>query len=170
MRIILILLVIGLMGCCTNKKVTQTDLTSQPDSVAQFIPGPPALVYKTRGDYYHLVPVLLSEDKKEIISYPHPKDLIRGHGYTFPDSLNNGYLLDNRGIGANVAFLGLTYQEYSNLKEVPTPEQLYGKIVDFDPLTELCNCGLRTSFSDPVKEINLLIDSRELKEKCRVIR
>ncbi|MDD5695590.1 MAG: hypothetical protein PHD61_09865, partial [Bacteroidales bacterium] len=148
----------------------QSRLTDPSDSVAQFIPGPPALVYKTRGDYYHLVPVLLSEDKKEIISYPHPKDLIRGHGYTLPDSLNNGYWLDNRGIGANVAFLDLTYEEYANLKEVPTPEQLYGKIVDFDPLTELCNCGLKASFQDPVKEINMLIDSGELREKCRAVK
>ena len=170
MRAILIILVIGLMGCCTNKKGAQSPLVSEADSVAQFIPGPPVLVYKTRGDYYHLVPVLLSEDKKEIISYPHPKDLIRGHGYTFPDSLNNGYLLDNRGIGANVAFLSLTYKEYTNLMEVPNAEQLYGKIVDFDPLTELCNCGLRTSFSDPVKEINKLIDSGELREKCRALK
>jgi len=170
MRAILIILVIGLMGCCTSKKAPQSQLAGQPDSVAQFIPGPPALVYKTRGDYYHLVPVLLSEDKKEIISYPHPKDLIRGHGYMLPDSLSNGYLLDNRGIGANVAFLSLTYEEYANLPEVPTAEQLYDKILDRDPLTELCNCGLKTSFTDPVRQINELIGSGELQAKCKRVK
>lgn len=170
MRTILIILVIGLMGCCTSKKAPQSQLAGQTDSVAQYIPGPPALVYKTRGDYYHLVPVLLSDNKKQIISFPHPKDLIRGHGYTLPDSLSNGYLLDNRGIGANVAFLRLTYEEYANLQEVPTADQLYEKILDRDPLTELCNCGLRTSFSDPVRQINELIEKSELQAKCKRVK
>ena len=35
------------------------------------MPGPQTIVYKTKKDYYNLVPVLLSDDKTEIISYPH---------------------------------------------------------------------------------------------------
>ncbi len=170
MRTILIILVISLLGCCTNHKGSKSQLVSEPDTVAQLIPGPPALVYRTKGDYYSLVPILLSEDKAQIISYPHPHDLKTDKGYALPDSLNNGYLLDNRGIGANVAFLSLTYEEYANLQEVPPVSELYKKIVDKDPLTELCNCGLKASFTDPVQQLNQLIDSGRLRDTCKVIK
>jgi hypothetical protein len=102
------------------------------------MPGPQTIVYKTKKDYYNLVPVLLSDDKTEIISYPHPIDIKVGDTYVTPTKLNEGYLLDNRGIGKNVAFLNMTYEQYSKLDRVPTLEELQNMIVDKNPLEVMC--------------------------------
>ena len=37
--------------------------------------SPPVIVYKTRNDYFDKVPVILSEDKTRIVSFPDPLDL-----------------------------------------------------------------------------------------------
>ncbi len=72
--------------------------------VPDFVAGPPTIVYKTKGDYNKLVPVLLSNDKSEIISYPHPKALMVGGQLALPTILEKGYLLDNRGVGDRIDF------------------------------------------------------------------
>lgn len=140
----------------------QSKVTFTPDYKT---PAPPALVYKTRADYTQLVPVLLSEDKTEIVSYPHPSDV---SSRPVPTQLADGYLLDNRGIGKNVAFLKLTYDEYSKLGEVPKLTELYDLIIDKDPLTELCNCGNKKAIKNPEEELNELIKAGKLRDVCRV--
>lgn len=163
----LFFLLVLTLGCksCGNMKESKTE-----DFQPQYKPGPQILVYKTKKDYSNFVPVLLSEDKTEIISYPHPNDLIVGNGFPFPTTLNNHYLLDNRGINKNVAFLKFTYQEYSELKTLPTLKELFDNILDKDPLIELCDCGNKTAFSDPVKQLNSLISKDKLREICKTIK
>ena len=163
----LFFLLVLALGCksCGNMKESKTQ-----DFQPQFKPGPQTMVYKTKKDYNNLVPVLLSDDKTEIISYPHPNDLIVGNGFSIPTILNGEYLLDNRGINKNVAFLKFTYQEYSELKIVPTLKELYDNILDKDPLLELCDCGNKTAFSDPVNELNLMISKDKLRKICNVIK
>jgi hypothetical protein len=134
------------------------------------MPGPQTIVYKTKKDYYNLVPVLLSDDKTEIISYPHPIDIKVGDTYVTPTKLNEGYLLDNRGIGKNVAFLNMTYEQYSKLDRVPTLEELQNMIVDKNPLEVMCNCGNKKAFSDIKKELNVIIDSKKLLKICKQIK
>lgn len=158
-RIILVLLV---LSACKG----QNNLTFKPD----FVTAPPTLVYKTKADYNNLVPVLLSDDKSEIIAYPHPSDIMVGGVLTKPTILNKGYLLDNRGVGANVAFLKLTYEEYAQLQEVPSLKELYALIIDKDPLLELCNCGNGKVFEDKTKQLNGLIDTKKLRTVCKVIK
>ncbi len=169
MRIVVLLIFFAFVGCKSSNTMTQTS-----NEWAQFTPqytvGPQALVYKTKNDYSNLVPVMLSDDKTEIVSYPHPNDLKVGSGYPLPTFLNKGYLLDNRGIGKNVAFLKLTYQDYSELKEVPTLKELYNYIIDKDPLTELCDCGNKTVFTDIDKQLNNLIDQNKLRTTCKTIK
>jgi len=140
----------------------QSKVTFKPDFAT---PAPPALVYKTRADYIQLVPVMLSEDKTEIVSYPHPSDV---SNRPVPTQLAGGYLLDNRGIGKNVAFLRLTYEEYAKLDEAPKLTELYDLIIDKDPLTELCNCGNKKAIKKPEEELNELIAAGKLREICRV--
>ena len=132
--------------------------------------SPPTLVYKTKADYNNLVPVLLSDDKTEIISYPHPSDIKLGNALALPNLLKNGYLLDNRGIGLNVAFLKITYEEYAKLENAPTLKELYDLIIDKDPLTELCNCGNRKAFKDKISDLNKIIKAKKLKSICRQIK
>jgi hypothetical protein len=132
--------------------------------------GPHLLVYKTRADYRHLVPVILSADKKSIVSFPAPSDLAAANGYSIPLLLHKNYLLDERGINKNVAFLKITYKEYAALKTQPPPNELYKLILDKDPLTLLCDCGPKTAYKDPPQQLNYLIDKKLLKKICRLLK
>jgi len=117
----------------------------------------PILVYKTKKDYSKNVPVILNSFKTEILSYPHPSDVYFQGKLAYPTPLKNGYLLDNRGIGSNVAFLNFSYETYSRLKNAPTKEELLRNLLDKNPLLEMWECGSRESELD-VSEINKLID------------
>src|SRR5207248_199510 len=109
---------------------------------------PPAIVYMTRGDYSDKVPVMMSEDRKTILSFPDLADLRRDSLKSLPVQLVNGYLLDNRGIGPQVAFLRLNYDEYAGLKQPPTPDQLISNLLDTDPIVEMYNCGNRNAYKN----------------------
>lgn len=121
------------------------------------VPSPPACVYKTKKDYSHNVPVTMDASRTQIVSYPDPKDMYLNGKLALPTPLDDGFLLDNRGINEHVAFLSYTYEEYSQLKEAPGRAQLMEKIIDKDPLTEIHFCGLRSDYKDIVKELNELI-------------
>jgi hypothetical protein len=148
-------------ACRTSNKVQVT-----PD----FSPGSSVLVYKTKADYSKNVPVILSADKSKIVSYPHPTDVKPGGKFQYPLHLKDGYLLDNRGISENVAFLKLTYEEYSKMTEAPPLKDLYAMIIDKDPLVQMCNCGNKKAFKDLPKELNDLIKSKELTVKCKKVK
>ncbi len=158
------------VGCKSSNTITQKSNEEAKQFVPQYTPGPQALVYKTKKNYSNLVPILLSDDKTEIVSYPHPNDLIVGSEYPLPTILQNGYLLDNRGIAKNVAFLKFTYKEYCELKEVPTLKELYSYIIDKDPLSELCDCGNKAVFTNIEKQLNNLIDQKKLRTTCKIIK
>ncbi len=157
----LIAILILLAACKGQNKVS-----FKPD----FIAAPPTIVYKTKSNYNNLVPVILSEDKKDIISYPHPKDVKVGDALALPTLLKNGYLLDNRGIGVDVAFLKITYEEYSKLENAPTLKELYELIIDKDPLVELCNCGNSKVFTNKIKQLNNVIGAKKLRTICKPIK
>lgn len=160
MRIAIVVL-LALCACKGQKKVL-----FQP----AFVPGPQTIVYKTKADYSKLVPVLLSDDKSQIISYPHPKDIKLGETLALPTALSKGYLLDNRGIGPNVAFLKITYEEYAKREEAPSLAEMEAMIIDKDPLLELCNCGNSKVFTDKVNQLNDVIEAGKLGTTCRVIK
>ena len=155
---------IGLCACHSSRQVSESSSQDKTLSGAQAIPGPPAMVYKTRADYYNLVPVLLSENKDSILSYPHPGDLKTSQGYLLPVRLKRGYLLDKKGIGKNVAFLNMTYEDYAKLQAPPPMDELEKLIIDRDPLLELYDCGNIHRFSDPVHELNRYIKHRSLRK------
>jgi hypothetical protein len=160
---------ITVAGCTTgNSLVGQTN--KQKMVQPKFTAGPQTLVYKTRKDYGNNVPVLLSDDKTKIVSYPDPKDFNAQNGFPKPAKLKKGYLLDNRGIGINVAYLKLTYVQYAALPKLPSQEELMKMIIDKDPLTELINCGNRYAFNDVVNDLNVLIQSGQLKKVCKVVK
>ncbi len=163
MRIIIPILIIAMTACQPHGKIGRK---SQGNSSST----PHVLVYKTRADYAERVPVLLSDDRTRIIGYPDPKDVMVNGAYPVPTPLNAGYLLDNRGVGVNVAFLKMTYREYSALQRLPSLDELYGMILDKDPLTELLDLGSRTAFTDPVAEINRLIDTGKVRSTASVLK
>jgi len=135
-----------------------------------FITSPPVIVYKTKSDYNKNVPIILSDDKSEIVSYPHPSDLKVGNALALPTILKNGYLIDNRGIGKNVAFIKLTYEEYAILENPPSIKDLYNMIIDKDPLIEMCNCGNKKAIKNLENQLNSIIAENKLKTICKEIK
>jgi hypothetical protein len=131
-------------------------------------PGPHVLVYKTRKDYSKYVPVLLSDDKQDVVTYPDPVDLAAADMH--PVKLKGNYWLDKRGIGPNVAFLKLTYKQYAALKQAPSPDELKEMILDASPLKELCDCGVKSGFKNINKELNSLITAKKMRKHCQVIK
>jgi hypothetical protein len=85
----------------------------------------------------------MSEDKSTILAFPFPGDLIINGKLALPTALSEGYYLDNKGINRNVAFLQVTYEEYSQWMNPPSAEQLMTRILDKDPLLEMWDCGIR---------------------------
>lgn len=140
------------------------DLPSGKISISR----PPTVIYKMKRDYSRNVPVLLSDDKSEIVSYPHPMDLI---GMTskevMPIRLHDGYYLDRRGINKNVAFLTLTYNNYRKLRKPLSIDQIKKVILDKDPLVEFYTCSHLPFNENVVQQANAMIDKNELSKICK---
>jgi hypothetical protein len=148
---------LGLGSCC---KKTAEPKPADKETTAKS--GPPVIIYKTTKDYSQFVPVILSEDKKSIISFPDVRDVFYKGQLAYPTPLKQGFLLDNRGIGPQVAFLDYTYKVYANFKSTPTVEELQKHILDSSPLTEMYHCGSRYDFNDLVNELNTVIEAGTL--------
>tara|TARA_B110000211_G_scaffold118655_1_gene137453 strand:- start:400 stop:873 length:474 start_codon:yes stop_codon:yes gene_type:complete len=134
-----------------------------------FTTGQPLIIYKTKLDYSQNVPVILSEDKLKIVSYPHPTDVFYKSKLAYPIKLENEYLLDNLGININIAYLSLTLKEYSQYKDVPLLKELYKLIIDQNPLKEFYNCGNRQNLTNELIEINNIITQERL-VKCKCLK
>jgi len=158
--IVFILIICGCIDCSS----------SHISFVPVYSSGPPTLVYKTRADYSNNVPIILSDDKTKILAFPDPVDVFINGKYPTPTQLKDGYLLDNRGISKNVAFLKMTYTEYARLPKPPTAEEMFAMIIDKEPLTELCNCGNRNAIQNPKQQMNQLIRHKQLRTVCKVIK
>ena len=163
--LITILMIPMFTSCHSSKKAAESNpirqnvfkpvVAANTTSVAALAP---ILIYKTTKDYSQYVPVIMNAEKTKIVTYPDPTDVYDGEKLTYPTPLNNNYLLDNRGIGANVAFLNYTYEAYSHLKAAPTMEQLMNSLLDKSPLLELWNCGTRDGKQEEIKTLNTLIE------------
>ena len=134
------------------------------------VTGPHAIIYKTKGNYKKLVPVVLSDDKSKIVSYPDPHDMKTGGSRMQPTDLHKGYLLDNRGVGVNTAFIKMNWEKYAALPAAPSTDELYKMIVDKDPFTTICDCGNKHSFKHPIADLNRLIDGKKLQKACKTIK
>jgi hypothetical protein len=131
--------------------------TRPKSSQATEAPGPHVIIYKTLKDYANNVPVSLNAQGTAIVSYPAPKDLSINGVLATPTQLENGFLLDNKGIGPTVAFLGITYDKYINLKKTPDADELFNMVIDKDPLLVMYDCGSKHNFTNTVQELNDLI-------------
>jgi hypothetical protein len=148
-----------MFSCSSTKNGT---MNQNQSSVG--IPSPPAIVYKTKADYFDKVPVTLSDDKTKVIAFPAQSDIRINNNFTYPTKLNDGYLLDNRGISSNTAFLKFSYDDYFTMDNVPTAESLMNYILDDRPFTEFYEIGKLGDYKNPIKELNALIDKEGLKK------
>ena len=127
--------------------------------------GPPAVVYKTKADFYDKLPLDLADQTRDsVVSYPDIHDI---NPNSYPTKLNSGYLLDNRGLSKNSAFLKTTYAEFGALEKTPTPDGLYKQVLEKEPFTEMYDCGNRQQYKDLTQELNKIIDDGKLSEKCK---
>ena len=170
-----------LTACHTEKKVAEDNTAQQGNGGGAAITvssggsqvsvaSPAAIIYRMKKDYSQKVPVILSADKKTIVSYPHPRDLYTNGKLAVPTKLNGGYWLDNRGINQNVAFLSYTYETYAALGDAPDLTVLYSKIIDKDPLIEMWVCGRRHQFHDIEAELNEAIANGELAKRFQKVK
>lgn len=148
-----------LSSCVCSKKTTEPVPLKKTVIKGAVAANAPAIVYKTKKDYAQYVPVGMNEDKTKIVSYPDPSDVYYLGKLSYPTPLENGYLLDNRGIGPNVAFLNYTYQAYSQLKEPLSMEEMMRNLLDKYPLLEMWTCGPRAGYKDELNDLNRLIQS-----------
>ncbi len=95
---------------------------------------PRALVYKTSVPCADNVAISLNPAGNAVQSYPAPGDVTAASA---PVELPGGWYLDRRGLGPNTAFISLTYEEYSRLKQAPSPEQLMKMIIPGAEVTEM---------------------------------
>jgi len=144
-----------LLPSCSNKNTSKTQEVKN-EQVATMA-GPPVIIYKTKMDFSKNVPVILSEDKSRISSYPGRTDIKYGNSFAYPTILREGFLLDNRGINEHVAFLDYTYEEYGKLEKNPGADELLGHIIEYDPLVEMYSCGVRYEYKNLVDELNDII-------------
>ncbi len=162
-------------GCATSKKTVDanTSASARTETGVMPMPGkktlggqeaavrPMAIVYKTNGNFNDNVPITLSANRKEIISFPAPSDISVSSA---PIQLAEGYLLDRRGIGENTAFTQYTYESYSALKQAPSLKLLNESIIRGAEVVEIvrlpmtfteaindttrCNSIIRNGFPD----------------------
>jgi hypothetical protein len=146
-KLLIIALLLGTVSCANRKAVSDQ----------QVMATEPFIIYMTKADYSNHVPVILDDDKKTIVSYPGPGDLKRGDELLVPTRLDNGYLIDNRGISPNVAFTSFTYNEYSKLEEAPSISDLFESIIDADPIVEMYNCRSQLAVKRDIDKVNKLV-------------
>ena len=168
LRYSLLILSLFMFISCSHK-VTTKGGSAKTDSGNQLVASPPCIIYKTKVNYSRNVPVILNEEKSYITSFPGVKDLNFQGKPAYPSELVQGFLLDNRGIGPNVAFLDYTYEEYQNLDKTPSADELMKKILDKDPLTEMYQCGTRSQYKDLENDLKKMILSGNL-SACKKIK
>lgn len=151
-----VIIVVTSTSCKTKAKTTIIEPTDKHENNNLMSITSPVIVYKTTRDFSDFVPVIMNSEKTVIISYPDRLDISETNK---PTVLNNGYLLDNRGINENVAYLKLTYEAYQMLNENPTLVELINFIQEKYPLSEMYYCGNKSNYKDLITDLNNLISS-----------
>ena len=151
----IILFTFPFSSCKMKDKITNIAATDQLEDEMILRVTAPVIVYKTRKDFSEFVPVIMNAEKTKIVSYPDQKDISTD---VKPIVLNKGYLLDKRGINANVVFLNITFDDYRKLEQIPTLEEMNALILEKYPLIELYYCGNQADYKNLIPELNVLIE------------
>lgn len=126
---------------------------------------PNAVIYRTSCDCSDLVPVNLNASGTALISYPAPSDITPSSS---PVRLNNGWLLDRRGIGINTRFTNYTYAEYRSLSTAPSPAKLLDNLNTNCHITDIVRLPISASeAADSLELCNNYIASGL--ENCKIV-
>ena len=147
-----IALLLGFTSLIVSCKTSRVQ-SAMPEEDARLI------VYRTRTDLYRQVPITLNEAKDRVISFPAPSDLYFEGELALPVKLNDGYLLDRRGIGPHTVFTSFTYKEYSRMDAPPSTQELLDSVIDADPFESIYDCGKAGSYQNLLEELNSKIEA-----------
>lgn len=167
MRYLLIALLMIAVSCKSKHRQKEATVALYHPS---FNPGPHVIVYKTNGNFNQQVSVTLSDDGNTIVAYPHPNDIKSTLNTVYPTVLKNGYLIDNRGISTQSAFLKYTYDDYAKLDTIPSLNALYDLILSKNSIIEICDCGDKSGYTNLEKQLNDIIEQDSLSVICRKIK
>lgn len=114
MKKIILMAAIALITSCSAQKGSTADDSVVTGTNAHI---PQAIAYQTSGNYNDNVPVTLNAAGDRLVSFPGPGDVSPEASAPIP--LDDGWLLDRRGVSANTAFTTYTYAQYHALSSVP---------------------------------------------------
>lgn len=157
MKTTLIFIIIGAFALLFSCNRASRPGTAETQQAVVSAPGPRAIIYRTHADYLDKVPVILSSDRSALVSFPAPSDLKYQGRPALPTELAGGFLLDNRGINENVAFISMSYEEYMALEKTPEAAEIMAMIIDSDPLEVMYDCGLKQQYAGDPESLNSLI-------------
>lgn len=148
-----------MVGCKSSNKTIDTVDAGVPAKVVTPVLGgarpvsmmPKVKIYKTNGDYDYLVPITLDASRTKVVSFPAPSDLTEA---SMPLKLDDGFLLDRRGIGMNTAFTRYTYKEYMALPQAPSVKELLDAVIPDARVTEVVEMPFTMATDDIVKRCN----------------
>lgn len=86
---------------------------------------PKVIAYMTSGDYSNNVPVTVSQSG-ELLSFPAPTDIPAD---ATPVRLSSGWLISKVGISQNSVFTTYTFDEYRQLEQLPSPNEMLNAII-----------------------------------------
>ena len=156
-------------GCRFSKETAAKGSLFVPNN--SVFPAPHLIVYKTKKNYSQFVPVILNAEKNTLVSYPSPADMQLEGKPILPILLRQKYWMDVKGINKNVAYLSIKIEDFIKLDSVPSTAYLMGKILEKDPLLEMCDCGIKENDGPNVEmNLNRLILDKKLKSTCVAIK
>ncbi len=130
---------------------------------------PHVFVYKAAAKFADKVPVVLTDDRQHLASFPAPQDVAASGSRAKPIKLHHGYWLSEWGIAPNTVFLKYTFEEYAALPSQPTPDELFHKVANKNPLKALYDCGT-AGVKTTVDALNAVIDKGEEAKEWKVMR
>ena len=144
------LFILFLAGCSGKKEIA----SKQPPLVTDRLIGlndmealPKATIFKMSGNYADNMAVTVNASG--VLTYfPAPSDLTAASA---PVALGDGWYLNRQGLGANSVFTKYTFEEYRNLKTVPTISELKAAIIPGAKVTQFREIPVRLSdaLADP---------------------
>lgn len=141
MKKILLLLPALLIAGCSKKNKTIEDSPTIVSAPIQVELGggemrssriPKATAFRMNGDYANHVAVNISSDGN-LTYWPAPSDITNA---SHPISLGNGWYLNRQGFAPNAVFLKYTFDQYSALKDTPTPSEIKSAIIPNSSVTQ----------------------------------
>ncbi len=151
-------------------QVTETIVygTGPAGNVSRIGSEPPrALIYSMNGNWSQYVPVTLNEEGTALVSYPAPTDITYSQT---PVSVGDGLWLDRRGISNRTAFTRWTYAEYSQLKAVPSQEEIMNNLIPGAEVTEILRLPIPLSEASRDPELVRRLVAEGLKDATIIYR